>query len=186
MHTKFHFLKLTGKKAIAVFILTFVLLTAVTATTLSYLATRTRTIPNTFRPAEVEISSWTMDDIINAGNVEVYVRAAVVSAWVSNENKKSVWSKDPVEDVDYTLTIDSGWFKASDGFYYRTEKVNAAQSVDFVHATQNTTKDGYTLRILVNYSAIQTTPTNAVEEAWGAVTVDQYGNLIPKTVTPEN
>ena len=186
MHKKFNFLKLSGKKAIAVFILSLVVLTAVTATTLAYLATRTKDIPNTFRPAEVEISSWTMDDLINAGNTEVYVRASVVSAWVSNEDKKSVWSMDPVENVDYTLTVDDGWFKASDGFYYRTEKINAAQSVDFVHATQNTTKDGYTLRILVNYSAMQTTPKEAIDEAWGAVTIDDNGNLIPRTVQEEN
>ena len=186
MHKRFNFLKLSGKKAIAVFISSLVLLTVVTATTLSYLAARTKDIPNTFRPAEVEISSWTMDDLINAGNVEVYVRASVIAAWVSNEDKKSVWSMAPQKDVDYTLTVDSGWFQASDGFYYRTEKINAAQSVDFIHATQMTTKDGYTLRILVNYSAMQTAPTYAVEEAWGAVSVDNMGNLIPRPITEEN
>jgi hypothetical protein len=180
MHKTFHFLKLSGKKAIVAFISVIIVITAVTATTFSYLADTTRTIPNTFRPAEIEISSWSMNDLINAGTTEIYVRAAVVSAWVSNDDKKTVWSTTPQENVDYTLTIDNGWFKASDGFYYRKEKINAAQSVSFVSATQNTTKDGYTLRILVTYSAIQTNPTDVVESSWGAVEVSDNGALVPK------
>ena len=180
MHKTFHFLKLSGKKAIVVFIAVIIIITSVTAATFSYLADTTRTIPNTFRPAEIEISSWSMNDLINAGTTEIYVRAAVVAAWVSNEDKKTVWSTDPEENVDYTLTIDNGWFKASDGFYYRTEKINAAQSVSFVSATQNTTKDGYTLRILVTYSAIQSNPTDVVESSWSAVEVSENGNLVPK------
>lgn len=180
MPKTFHFLKLTGKKAIIAFISMIFVISASLATTFAFISTRTRTIPNTFRPAEIEISSWSMDDLINAGTTEMYVRAAIVSAWVSNEDKKTVWSTTPKENVDYTLTIDDGWFKASDGFYYRSEKVNAAQSVSFVNATQNTTKEGYTLRILVTYSAIQTSPTEAVESSWSAVEVSDNGALVPK------
>ena len=180
MPKTFRFLRLSGKKAVIAFISILLVITASAATTFAFISTRTRTIPNTFRPAEIEISSWSMDDLINAGTTEVYVRAAIVSAWVSNDDKKTVWSTTPQENVDYTLTIDEGWFKASDGFYYRSNKINAAQSVSFVHATQNTTKEGYTLRILVTYSAIQTSPKEAVESSWSAVEVSETGALIPK------
>lgn len=183
MQKTFEFLKLSGKKAIILFVLTAVLVTGAVGGTVAYLATRTRDVPNTFHPAEIEISSWTFDDLINSGDTEVYVRATLVSAWVSNEDKRTVWAVDPVEGVDYTLTIQDGWFKGSDGFYYRREKMNAAQSVQFVHGTQLTEKEGFTLRILVMYSSIQTEPNKAVEESWGVVKVGADGKLIAKEVT---
>ena len=183
MQKTFEFLKLSGKKAIILFVLTAVLVTGAVGGTVAYLATRTRDVPNTFRPAEIEISSWSFDDLINSGDTEVYVRATLVAAWVSNEDKRTVWAVDPIEDVDYTLTIQNGWFKGSDGFYYRSEKMNAAQSVQFVHGTQLTEKEGFTLRILVMYSSIQTEPNEAVEESWGVVKVGADGKLIAKEVT---
>ena len=183
MQITFNFLKQSGKKAIILFVLTAVLVTGAVSGTVAYLVTRTRDVPNTFHPAEIEISSWSFDDLVNAGDTEVYVRATLVAAWVSNEDKRTVWAVDPVENTDYTLTIQNGWFKGSDGFYYRSEKMNAAQSVNFVHATQLTEKEGFTLRILVMYSAIQTEPASVVEESWRVVKVDASGNLVAKEVT---
>ena len=183
MQKKFRFLKLSGKKAILLFALALVILTVTVSTTVAVIATRTKNRPNTFPPAEVEISSWTFNDVINAGDIPVYARASVIAAWVSNDDgeKRTVWSKVPVEGVDYTLTIDtSEWFKASDGFYYRKNMINPAQSVNFASATQKTQKDGYTLRILVNYSAIQTIPVEVIESSWSAVKVADDGTLTKK------
>jgi hypothetical protein len=180
MQKTFRFLKLSGKKAIVLVILIATVLTATVSGTVAYIVTRTTSKPNTFSPAEIEISSWNYHDVINAGDSQVYVRASIVTAWVSNEDKRTVWSTTPKENVDYTLTINEGWFMASDGFYYRREKMNAAQSVDFVSATQLTQKDGYTLRVLVMYSAIQSTPKDAIESSWTAVKVADDGTLEAK------
>ena len=180
MHKTFRFFKLSGKKAIILFALTLVLISATVGATTAVIATRTRAIPHTFPPAEVEISSWGFGDVVNAGNVKAYVRANLVAAWVSNDDKRTVWSNTPVLGVDYTLTVEDGWFKASDGFYYREEAINAAASSNFVSANQLTVKDGYTLKILVVYSSIQTNPTDAVTSSWPAVTVDENGRLVEK------
>ena len=61
--------------------------------------------------------------------------------------------------------------------------MNAAQSVQFVHGNQLKAKEGFTLRILVMYSAIQTEPASVVEESWKTVKVDASGKLVAKEVT---
>lgn len=184
MHKNFNFLKLTGKKAIAALVLTLIVFSVAVGGTLAYITERTKTLVNTFTPTEIKISSWTYDDLINSGDTPVYVRATFVAAWVSDDEAKTVWSEDPQMGIDYTLTVSNNWFLASDGFYYRKATLNAAQSVDFVHATQLTEKEGYTLRIMVAYAAMQPTK-EAVEYAWPAVTVADDGTLMPKEeVTP--
>lgn len=180
MQNTFHFLKWSGKKAIVALVLTIVILVTAVNVTIAYLVTRTRSLPNTFAPAEIEISSWSFQDVINAGDTKVYVRASIVPSWVSNDDKKTVWSVAPKENVDYTLTVSENWFLGSDGFYYRKEMLNAAQSVNFLNATTLTEKEGYTLRILVLYSAIQVEPADAVNQSWSAVEVDGDGKLQPK------
>lgn len=68
--------------------------------------------------------------------------------------------------------------KGADGFYYHTAPLaSQAQDTLITTATQNTTKAGYTLRVQVLASGIQTTPVEAVQNSWG-VTVDNDGNLV--------
>ena len=45
-------------------------------------------------------------------------------------------------------------------------------------ATQKTNLEGYTLRIFVMSSAIQTRPEKAVNESWSAVRVSADGTLV--------
>lgn len=171
----FSLFKSMGKKAALLLTLALVLTAATVGSTVAYIVARTRNIPNNFPPAEIEISSWNYGDVVNAGNVDIYVRASIIPAWVSNDDKKTVWSQKPIENIDYTLEIDSDWILASDGYYYKKHKINAAQSVQFISATQNTQVEGFTLRILVMYSAIQTTPTEAVESSWTAIEIVKDG-----------
>ena len=179
MQKTFRFFKWSGKKAIIALILTVVLVVAAIDVTLAVILTRTQTIRNSFPPANLTISTWTGNDVINAGDVDIYVRANVVATWISDTNEKTVYSSAPVEGVDYTLTISDGWFKASDGFYYRSEKLAAAQSVQLIDsATQKANLDGYTLRIFVMSSAIQARPEKAVNESWSAVRVSADGTLV--------
>ncbi len=139
---------------------------------------RTQTIKNTFPPSEVHISTWSGNDIINSGDTAVYVRASIIANWVSEEDANTILSVAPVAGTDYTITVDSGWFKASDGFYYHKQMLSAAQSVVLVtEAVQKTQKDGYKLHVQIISSAIQTTPIRAVEESWRAIQVNADGTL---------
>lgn len=179
MRKTFHFLKWSGQKAILYCILTAVLATAVVGSTLAMVITRTQTINNIFRPAEIEISSWSGNDIINSGTVPAYVRAAVVVTWVSESNPKEILSISPEKDADYTLTLSDGWFEAGDGFYYYREPVPAARSLTLIENFEQVGEmEGHILNVQIVSSAIQTNPTEAVESSWYAVDVAQDGTLV--------
>lgn len=179
MRKTFHLFKWKGKKAILLFALTVVLSAVVIDVTIAALITRTQTIKNNFSPSEINISSWRGNDIINSGNADVYVRATVIATWVSETDEKRVLSVAPKQGTDYTLKIDSGWFKGTDGFYYFKEKVIAARSITLIEeAVQKQNVEGFVLRIQVISSAIQTNPKTAVEGSWPAVKIDEDGTLI--------
>ena len=180
MQKTFRFFKWSGKKAVVLFVLTAVVILTAVNTTVAILAAKTRSVQSSYQPAKIEVSSWSYGDIINAGDTEVYARASLVAAWVSNDENKTVWATPPKEGSDYTLSYNTNdWFPASDGFYYHKNALPHTGSISFVSANQLTQKDGYTLRILVMYSTIQTTPKDAVQESWPAVKVADDGSLVP-------
>lgn len=180
MQKTFHFLKWSGKKAILLSVLTIILAVAAIGATLAFIIVQTNPIENTFPPPNLSINIIEGNNIKNDGDVPVYVRAAVVVNWVDGEG--AILSEQPTAG-DYTLTIANGWVKGADGFYYHTAPLaSQAQETLITTATQNTTKAGYTLRVQVLASGIQTTPTEAVQNSWG-VTVDGNGNLTPPQAT---
>ena len=180
MQKTFRFFNWSGKKAVVLFVLTIVIILAAVNTTVAILVAKTRSVQASYQPATVEVSSWSYGDIISAGDAEVYARASLVAAWVSDDDKQTVWATTPKENIDYTLSYNKDeWFVASDGFYYHTTPLPNTGSTSFVSANQLTKKEGYTLRILVMYSAIQATPKEAVQESWPAVKVADDRSLIP-------
>ncbi len=179
MKKTFRFFKWTGQKAILLFVLTATLLMATVGATVAYVVMRTRTIQNHFPPGHVHISSWSGNDIINAGTVDMYMRAIVIATWVSVSDENRVLSASPKLGEDYNLEIESGWFLAEDGFYYHTEKIVAARSVTLIKsAAQIGEQEGFYLRIQVISSGMQANPKEAVEESWTAVQVAEDGRLI--------
>lgn len=178
MQKTFHFLKWSGKKAILLSVLTIILAVAAIGATLAFIIVQTNPIENTFPPPNLSIIIEG-NNIKNDGDVPVYVRAAVVVNWVDGEG--AILSEQPTAG-DYTLTIADGWVQGADGFYYHTAPLaSQAQETLITKATQNTTKTGYTLRVQVLASAIQTTPTNAVVESWGVAV--ENGQLKPQQAT---
>lgn len=191
MQKTFHFLKWSGKKAILLSVLTIILAVAAIGATLAFIIVQTNPIENTFPPPNLSINIIEGNNIQNDGDVPVYVRAAVVVNWVDGEG--AILSEQPTAG-DYTLTIADGWVQGADGFYYlatapaegdpaiMTPLASKATAALITTATQNTTKTGYTLRVQVLASGIQTTPVEAVQNSWG-VTVDGNGNLTPPQAT---
>lgn len=172
-------------------LLTLVLiLGAMVGTTLAYLFTNTDGLVNTFTPANVTVDidepGWDEDKTVknnvtvkNTGDVEAYIRAAVVVTWQDAEG--NVYPTAPVEGTDYTVTWTmSGWVKYG-GFYYYTSPVAPSKSTGVLLTECKvkdgaTPPDGYHLSVEILASAIQSQPATAVQEAWG-MTVDSNGNL---------
>ena len=175
MPKTFKFLKWSGKKAVALFVLTAMLVTLTVGSTIAYIIVKTQDLTNTFVPPNIDIN-LSGNEIENTGDIPVYVRAAIVPTWISDSDGSTLSQTPTVE-----ITVNSGWTKGSDGFYYYTSPVAAGTSVTpIVTAVPGSSApEGYKLNIQVLSAAIQATPAEAVVNSWAAVTgINSDGTLI--------
>ena len=187
-----------SKKRITVFVLTVILLIAVSAATVyAYLRTSIGTVENSFDAAadpqptiEETFDDRVKTDVaVNVGNpgYSVYVRAAIVVTW---EDASGVLATPPVKDTDYEITLntDDGfekdWFE-KDGFYYLKNPIISGKTavlIEELRELKDAPKDGYKLHVEIISQTIQALGstddggTPAVTDAWG-VSVDSNGDL---------
>ena len=177
------------KKPVAL-VAILVLLCCAVAGTVAYLVTSTDPVTNTFTPASVttqveeEFNGTTKSDvrIKTTGNIDAYIRVAVVANWIDKDGNVYGGATPPTEGVNYELKPVNGWFKGSDGyFYYPTAIAAQAETlVLFEKVTQSSAPDGCSLRLTILADGIQSVPADAVQQAWG-VTVDSSGQLTAGT-----
>ncbi len=169
----------TKKKSVAVIVSLLLVLTAVFGATIAYLTAKEDSITNTFVPAEVKLEvgeSFAEGGvekknvvIKNIGDVDAYVRAAIVVTWQKADG--TVYAKAPVLDRDYTLGLGSKWTKGS-GYYYYSGVVAAETGVtenliNNCTVIGNAPAEGYTLHVEILAQAVQSSPVDAVKSAWG-------------------
>ena len=169
-----------SKKAIIFSAALVFLAVVMLGSTLAYFIARTDLIKNIFKPSVVDVD-LTFDPEVglegnyvkNVGDVPVYARVAVVATWVNSAGQTH--STSPSLEV----TLAEGWKKGSDGFYYLTSTLAAdATSIPVESVVYpNNAPQGYTLKVQVLASVIQSDPAEAVYSAWG-ISVDENGNLI--------
>ena len=161
---------------------------AAVGTTLAFVIAKTKPIENTFTPPVVDVELSMAGDVtnvennlvINKGDVPVYARVAVVATWVKTDANGVEQTYSTMPNI--TVTPNTGWVQGTDGFYYLAAPLAAGDNsapIASVGAPTNTAPEGYTLKVQVLASVIQSTPENAVEEAWG-VTVEN-GIIIIET-----
>lgn len=175
-----------------------VLLCCTVAGTLAYLVDSTDPVTNTFTPASV--STEVNEDfdgitkrnvtIKNTGNIDAYIRAAVIVNWANDAGEIS---GTPVTNADYSITYNTDangdWFVGSDGYYYcktsvKSEKQDAKDCwtpVLIESCTQKgTAPEGFHLQVTILADGIQSEPTSTVASVWTAIQVDTNGNLTAK------
>ena len=168
---------------------------------LSYLFTQTGDIQNTFEPANVSCAVIEEGDgisfdgkvktnipIKNTGNVDAYIRAAVVVNWTVFEDGKYKIVPRP-EGYGHKLELnDETWFEAG-GYYYFTEKVSVGEITDALVKKAYPTKGGvaqftpsgndpYFLRIDIIADAVQADPATTVGSVWPSVKANSDGLLV--------
>ena len=166
-----------AKKPLAALVALVLIIGAVVGGTLAYLAARTDAIVNTFNPAKVDITveenfdGSTKKDvkITNTGDTEVYIRATYVVNWLDAQG--NIVASVP-EGYSYTLTEnpDSKWTKGNDGYFYYLSPVAPDKSTPGSLLTCTVThpeNPEYRLSVEILATAIQSTPAQAVTEAWG-------------------
>lgn len=124
--------------------------------------------------------------VTNTGNVPVYIRVALIPAWVDDNG--NIAAK-PASLSDCTITwgetgtetlSDSGWFEGSDGFYYCKTAVapGGISPVLIYQCIVNDTSQEFDFELQVIASAVQSLPTSTVEDVWPAVRVSDNGELV--------
>lgn len=105
--------------------------------------------------------------VTNTGNTPAYIRAACIVNWVDAQG--NIAANVPA-DYTYSLSIPgAGWTKGSDGYYYYNGVVNPNGTTEgsLLTCTSSHPADGeYKLSVKVIASAVQATPSTAVNEAW--------------------
>lgn len=174
------------------------LLCCTVAGTLAYLVDSTDPVTNTFTPASVstevneDFDGITKSNVTikNTGNIDAYIRAAVIVNWANDAGEIS---GTPVTNADYSITYNTGangdWFVGSDGYYYcktsvKSEKQDAKDCwtpVLIESCTQKgTAPEGFHLQVTILADGIQSEPTSTVASVWTAIQVDTNGNLTAK------
>lgn len=171
------------KKGIVLLCSVLVLLVGAVGGTVAFLVDKTEPVENEFTYDNVSCSvNETMNgntksdiSIKNTGTVPAYIRAEVIVTW--QDMYGNVYPTLPVENTDYTITaLGSGWMLGSDGYYYCTSEVAADAVTPKMFASieqiKNCIADGYTLCVEILADAVQSSPADAVTEAWGVTATD--------------
>ena len=164
------------KKPVALVAL-LLLLCCTVAGTLAYLVTSTNSVTNTFTPASVstevneDFDGITKSNVTikNTGNIDAYIRAAVIINWADGDGNVSAT---PVKDGDYVIKYDRSntWKKIGDYWYYT--KPVAADSLTEKALIESCTPvagkapEGYDLQVTILADGIQSEPLTAIKEAW--------------------
>lgn len=123
----------------------------------------------------------------NSGSAPAYLRVAVDIYWQDKDGAR-LWDE-PVAGTDYTIEWGdkgdasatnslSSWVLASDGFYYWTSSVKPLDKTGvLIKSVSKKKADGKNLVVDISTQAIQSTPDDAVTEAWNCTVKD--GVLVP-------
>lgn len=166
-------------KLAILFIAVVMLIGAVVGSTVAFLVTQTDPVENKFSYAKLstEITEYfdgtTKKDVqvTNTGDTAAYIRATYVVTW--RDMSGNVVPSVP-EGYSYSLTEnpDGTWKKIGDYFYYPTPVEPTEPNNSTLGSLLNCTvthpdNPEYVLNVEILASAIQSTPENAVTEAWG-------------------
>ena len=169
------------KKSITLLALILILTVSVGGS-LAWLVTQTGAVTNTFSPAHVttavdETLSGTTKSSVriqNTGDVDAYIRATYVVNWVDANG--SIYGAAPVEDDDYTISLNAtDWEKSGDYWYCKTRVEPDGYTpvlINSIAPVAGKAPAGCTLQVTILADGIQADGTTsggvkAAEDAWG-------------------
>lgn len=171
MKRNYHGSRVEGKnpapKRLSLVLALVLILVCAVGGTVAYLVTHTDPVTNTFTPGNVtcevveNVNANVKEDVgvKNTGNVPAYIRVAVVANTVDKDG-----SITGAADVSAKLCGDN-WVAGTDGYYYYKGVVDPQKQTDGNLLKGDINLNGIQVTILA--SAIQATPADAVNDAWG-------------------
>ena len=162
-------------KLAILFIAVVMLIGAVVGSTVAFLVTETAPVENKFSYAKLsteiteDFNGATKKDVqvTNTGDTAAYIRATYVVTW--RDMSGNVVPSDP-DGYSYTLTGATGeWTKIGDYYYYNyAVSSNMSTEGSLLECTWTHPENPeYFLTVEVIAEAIQSTPEDAVKNAWG-------------------
>lgn len=190
----------TKKPLILLVSLAVILLVGVVGT-LALLKTQSGPVENTFVPGNVSVTvheekfdATTKEGVYikNTGNVDAYIRAAIIPTW-EDGNGNPVGVSASLDDLTISWGSSDKWEKGEDGFWYYISPVSAGNGTDILidAATVKTDSVGYNagyqmnLQILaqgIQADGVDSNGKTPVEQVWssGVSDVDSNGTLTIK------
>ena len=174
-------------KLAILFIAVVMLIGAVVGSTVAFLVTKTAPVENKFTYASVSCAvSETFKgatkekvQIQNTGTTDAYIRATYVVSWLNKDGSIAPVPQGTTPD-GYILSIsenpNNAWTKGTDGYFYYLTPVAPGGLTDgsLVNCTvtyPQGVEPEYILSVEILATAVQSTPANAVTEAWGVTPV---------------
>lgn len=148
------------------------LITTAVGSTAAFLVTKTEPVVEDFAYAQVSCQVTDALAVQNTGTAQAYIRASYAVNW-RLDGEESIaaavpegYSCDPVENPQ--------WEKGEDGyFYYPYPVAPGDETPSLLTCSVSRPEDPeYTLSVEVVAEAIQSTPAEAAEEAWGVTVSD--------------
>lgn len=167
-------------KLAILFIAVVMLIGAVVGSTVAFLVTETAPVENKFSYAKLsteiteDLTGTTKSNvqIKNTGDTAAYIRATYVVTW--RDMSGNIVPSVP-DGYSYSLTEnpDGKWKKIGDYFYYPTPVEPNSSTLGSLLTCTATHPDNpeYVLNVEILASTIQSTPANAVTDAWGVTPV---------------
>ena len=164
-----------GGRPLALLLALILVVGAAAGGTVAWLTQTTQTENNNFSYGTVsclineDFDKYTKSNVTvtNTGNTPAYIRAACIVNWVDAQG--NIAANVPA-DYTYLLSIPgAGWIAGGDGYYYYNGVVEPGSKTEgsLLTCTSSHPADGeYTLSVKVIASAVQATPSTAVNEAW--------------------
>lgn len=162
-------------KLAILFIAVVMLIGAVVGSTVAFLVTETAPVENKYSYAKLSTEITESFDgatksnvqIKNTGDTAAYIRATYVVTW-RDMNGNVVPSVPDGYSYKLTENPDNTWKKIGDYFYYPTPvEPDSSTLGSLLKCEVNSTEHEYQLHVEILASAIQSTPEDAVREAWG-------------------
>lgn len=166
-----------GRKNMLI-VLALVLVLCAAGGTIAWLATNTNSVTNTFVPAKVEneIDEEIKDGVkknvtvTNTGDVEAFVRAAVIVNWVDSNGNVAVPPAGATYSIEYNKgTGEKQWTQVGDYWYYNSVVPKGESTGALINEARETNApEGYHLQVTIVAESIQAEGMGATsaQDAW--------------------
>ena len=148
------------------------LITTAVGSTAAFLVTKTEPVEESFAYAQVSCQVTDALAVQNTGTAQAYIRASYAVNWRDGEG--IIAAVTPEGYSCGLLENQDDWTEGGDGyFYYPYPVAPGSEAPSLLTCSPSYPEDPeYTLSVEVVAEAIQSTPAEAAEEAWGVTVSD--------------